>query len=204
GLDAAGLREACGGDTGPALRALEARGLVEAITTAPAAPEAPPCAPPRPGPALNPDQAAAATAILDAGQFECFLLDGVTGSGKTEVYFAVAEGLVRAGRQILILVPEIGLTPQLVARIRARFPGTIALLHSGRGERERLEAWRAAADGRAAIIVGTRSAVFTPAPRLGAIIVDEEHDPSYKQQESLRYSARDVAVMRARKLAIPV
>lgn len=204
GLDAAGLREACGGDTGPALRALEARGLVEAITTAPAAPEAPPCAPPRPGPALNPDQAAAATAILDAGQFECFLLDGVTGSGKTEVYFAVAEGLVRAGRQILILVPEIGLTPQLVARIRARFPGTIALLHSGLGERERLEAWRAAADGRAAIIVGTRSAVFTPAPRLGAIIVDEEHDPSYKQQESLRYSARDVAVMRARKLAIPV
>jgi primosomal protein N' (replication factor Y) len=156
------------------------------------------------GPALHDQQAAAVEAILSAEGFEAFLLDGITGSGKTEVYFAAMAAALRSGRQVLVLVPEIGLTPQLVARLEARFRCPLAILHSGLSDGERLAAWRRAASGAAPIVVGTRSAVFAPMPALGLIIVDEEHDASYKQQESLRYHARDVAVMRARRLNIPV
>jgi primosomal protein N' (replication factor Y) len=156
-------------------------------------------------PALNPAQRQAAEAILSGRRgFEVFLLDGVTGSGKTEVYFSVIEALLREDRQVLLLVPEIGLTPQILGRIRRRFACTLAVIHSGLTERERGDAWLLAASGAAAIVVGTRSAVFTPLPRLGAIIVDEEHDGSYKQQTGFRYHARDLAVVRARHGDVPV
>jgi primosomal protein N' (replication factor Y) len=156
------------------------------------------------GPVLHEQQATAVEAILSTNGFQTLLLDGITGSGKTEVYFAAMEETLRAERQVLVLVPEIGLTPQLVARLGARFNCPLSILHSGLSDGERFAAWRRAANGIAPIVVGTRSAVFTPMPRLGLIIVDEEHDGSYKQQESLRYHARDVAVMRARRLGIPV
>ena len=123
------------------------------------------------------------------------LLHGVTGSGKTEVYLRAAEPRWRAGRQALVLVPEINLTPQLVARFAERFAGRrIVALHSGLTPAQRLRSWLAAHLGRADIVLGTRLAVFAPLPRLGLIVVDEEHDPSYKQQEGARYSARDLAV----------
>ncbi len=156
-------------------------------------------------PELTGAQPQAAAAIAAAlGRFECLLLHGVTGSGKTEIYQqAIAEVLHRGG-QILLLVPEIALTPQLVARLRARHPVPIAVLHSGLSESQRLCAWLAARAGRAGLVLGTRSAVFAPMPDLALVIVDEEHDPSYKQQDGLRYLARDVAVMRARRLGIPV
>lgn len=203
GLDAAALQESCGGDWRRAARALQDRGWLEIAQTQLAPVTASPARFHR-GPALNEEQQAAASSIGAAQGFEVFLLDGITGSGKTEVYFSVMETLIRAGGQILLLVPEIGLTPQLVTRVSARFDCRLAVLHSGLAESERLSAWQAAADGAAPIIIGTRSAVFTPAPRLAAIIVDEEHDGSYKQQESLRYHARDVAIMRARNLGIPI
>ncbi|GHE22305.1 primosomal protein N' [Halomonas urumqiensis] len=132
------------------------------------------------------------------------LLDGVTGSGKTEVYLQLIEAVVRRGRQALVLVPEIGLTPQTLARFRARFQVQVVALHSGLTEHERLDAWEAAASGRAPIIIGTRSAIFTPLARPGAIIVDEEHDGSFKQQDGLRYHARDLAVARAHRHGIPL
>lgn len=139
-----------------------------------------------------------------AQQFQAFLLFGVTGSGKTEVYLqAIAEVLER-GQQALVLVPEISLAPQTVARFRARFLTEIAVLHSGRNETERLQAWRAARSGRAGIVIGTRSAIFTPFAHLGLIIVDEEHDLSFKQQDGFRYHARDLAVRRAQLENIPV
>ncbi|MBX3715070.1 MAG: primosomal protein N' [Burkholderiales bacterium] len=139
------------------------------------------------------------------GRFHPVLLSGVTGSGKTEVYLRlIAEALAR-GLQALYLVPEIGLTPQLEARVRERFPGVaIAAAHSHLGEGERAAAWLAAQSGRASIVMGTRLAALSPMPRLGLIVVDEEHDPSYKQHEGLRYSARDVAVRRAQMAGIPV
>ncbi len=155
--------------------------------------------------APNDSQAGAIDAILEAeGSFRAFLLDGVTGSGKTEVYFAVIDRLVRAGGQALVLVPEIGLTPQLVARFRAAFPFPLSVLHSGMTAGQRLRAWRAARDGESRVVVGTRSAIFTPLPRPAAIIVDEEHDPSYKQQDGFRYSARDLALMRGWREGVPV
>ncbi len=143
-------------------------------------------------------------AVAGATGFRGFLLDGVTGSGKTEVYLHCIQRVLAAGRQSLLLVPEIGLTPQLLERVRRRFPVPIAVLHSGLADGERLRAWTAAANGSAAIVIGTRSAVFTPLPRPGLVIVDEEHDTSYKQQDGFRYSARDLAVYRARQLGIPV
>ncbi len=136
--------------------------------------------------------------------FRAYLLHGVTGSGKTEVYLRLIARELAAGRQTLLLVPEIGLTPQLVGRLRARFGDELAVLHSGLTERERFLAWRSAHAGRAKLVVGTRSAVFAPLPAAGLIIVDEEHDPSYKQQRGFRYSARDLAVVRAQRLKIPV
>lgn len=156
------------------------------------------------GPALSEPQRAAVRQLAHDDGYAASLLFGVTGSGKTEVYLQLVARALAAQRQALVLVPEIGLTPQLVARFRARFPEPIAVLHSGLSDSERLCAWLAARDGRAAIVLGTRSAVFTPLARPGLIIVDEEHDLSYKQQDGFRYHARDVAVMRARREAVPI
>src|SRR4051812_1013050 len=158
-------------------------------------------------PALNPSQQEAADAIGGAQGFKPTLLYGVTGSGKTEVYLqACAQVLAREpDGQILILVPEINLTPQLEGNIRARFPGVmLATLHSSLSEGERMLHWLAAHQGQARIIFGTRLAILASLPQLKMIVIDEEHDPSYKQQEGLRYSARDLAVWRARQLAIPI
>ncbi len=160
-------------------------------------------------PTLNADQQAAVAAINAAEGFHCFLLDGITGSGKTEVYLQCIQQQLAAGRQCLVLVPEIGLTPQLLARFRQRFPaqaaaGGIAVLHSGLADGARLQAYSAARDGSAAIVIGTRSAIFTPLKQPGLIVVDEEHDASYKQQDGFRYSARDLAVWRARTLQVSV
>jgi primosomal protein N' (replication factor Y) len=157
----------------------------------------------------GPDLTAAQRAAVDEALAEAtdplpLLLFGVTGSGKTEVYLRVLEETLARGSQALVLVPEIGLTPQIVRRIRRRFDCEIAVLHSGLSEKERFEAWMSAQSGRASLVVGTRSAVFVPMPDCGLIVVDEEHDPSFKQQEGFRYSARDLAVVRARRAGIPV
>ena len=151
-----------------------------------------------PGPDLNADQRRALTVIREQSGFGAFLLDGVTGSGKTEVYLQLLADMLANDRQVLILVPEIGLTPQLVSRLKTRLGIEPAVLHSGLPDLERLQAWRAAQQGTAKLVCGTRSAVFTPMPNLGLIVVDEEHDHSFKQQEGLRYSARDLAIVRAK------
>jgi primosomal protein N' (replication factor Y) len=158
----------------------------------------------QPGPDLNEDQRRAVDTVREHAGFGAFVLDGVTGSGKTEVYLRLMEEVIRDGRQVLILVPEIGLTPQLVSRLRNRLGFTPAVLHSGLTDLERLTDWRQLRDGTAPLAVGTRSAVFVPLPRLGLVIVDEEHDHSFKQQEGLRYSARDLAIARAKHHDIPV
>ncbi len=150
------------------------------------------------------EQEAAIRALQKAEGFTPYLLDGVTGSGKTEVYLQAMTPLLEQGRQILVLVPEIGLTPQTVRRFERRFNVPVVALHSGLTDRERLHGWVRARDGEARIILGTRSAVFTPLPDAGLIIVDEAHDGSFKQQDGFRYSARDLAVWRARLLDIPV
>jgi len=158
-------------------------------------------------PALNDEQQEAADAIGGAVGFTPLLLYGVTGSGKTEVYLqACAQVLARDPQaQILILVPEINLTPQLEGNIRARFPGLmLATLHSSLSEGERVLHWLAAHQGQARIVLGTRLAILASLPHLQLIVIDEEHDPSYKQQEGLRYSARDLAVWRAHQLGIPI
>ena len=156
------------------------------------------------GPKLNPDQQAALDEIRSRSGFHASILDGVTGSGKTEVYLSLIAETIAAGRQVLVLVPEIGLTPQLVTRLRTRLGIEPALLHSGLSDLERLRAWRQARNGDAKLVVGTRSAVFTPMQDAGLVIVDEEHDHSFKQQEGLRYSARDLAIARAKHLDIPI
>jgi primosomal protein N' (replication factor Y) len=156
-------------------------------------------------PTLGNEQRAAADAVLaSSGGFEAFLLDGVTGSGKTEVYLALIERALAQGRQSLLLVPEIGLAPQALKRLTARFGVAVEVLHSNLAEGDRARAWLRAREGSAKVIVGTRSAVFTPLPHAGLVIVDEEHDASYKQQEGFRYHARDLAVVRARALGVPV
>ena len=153
----------------------------------------------------TPEQGLAIDAIAAArGAFAPFLLHGVTGSGKTEVYLRAIEVVVARGEQALVLVPEIALTPQLVARFAQRFDAPLAVLHSSLSDQERLRAWRAARSGTAPVVIGTRSAIFAPLARPGLIVVDEEHDPSYKQQEGFRYSARDLALVRAQRLSIPV
>ena len=157
------------------------------------------------GPELTPEQHTAVAAIEAAhGQYAPFVLHGVTGSGKTEVYLRAIAATIARDEQALVLVPEISLTPQLVARFAARFPGPLAVLHSGLTDTERLLAWRAARAGSAPVVIGTRSAVFAPLARPGLIVVDEEHDPSYKQQDGFRYSARDLALARAQRHGIPV
>jgi primosomal protein N' (replication factor Y) len=155
---------------------------------------------------FNADQRQAIAAIMAArGTFAPFVLFGVTGSGKTDVYLDVAAQLIAAGGQVLLLVPEINLTPQLEQRVRAALPGAaIALLHSGLPDGERRQHWRAAAEGEANLVLGTRLALFAPLPSLSLIIVDEEHDGSYKQQDNVRYHARDVAVWRAHRRGVPI
>ena len=157
-----------------------------------------------PGPALNPAQRAALEVLREDNGFRTILLEGVTGSGKTEVYLQAVLDCLAAGRQALVLVPEIGLTPQTLQRFRARLGVPVLALHSGLADGERARAWLAMARGEAQVLVGTRSAIFTPLPRAGLIVVDEEHDASYKQQDGIRYHARDLALVRARALGVPV
>jgi primosomal protein N' (replication factor Y) len=185
-------------------RALAQKGLAAEFETRADDPELPSPCDPAAGPELNCDQQAAVAAIGAATGFHASVLDGVTGSGKTEVYLHLIGETIAAGRQVLVLVPEIGLTPQLVSRLRKRLGIEPALLHSGLSDLERLHAWRQARSGDAKLIVGTRSAVFTPLRDAGLVIVDEEHDSSFKQQEGLRYSARDLAIARAKHLDIPI
>lgn len=154
---------------------------------------------------LNAGQEAAVAEITGAlGGYRAFLLEGVTGSGKTEVYLRVAQEVLARGGQVMVLLPEISLTPQLEARFRARFSAPVAVFHSALADGERRRAWLAMQRGEAAVLLGTRSAVFTPMPAPGLIVLDEEHDTSFKQQDGFRFSARDVAVMRASLLNIPV
>ncbi|MEL0624746.1 primosomal protein N' [Marinomonas arenicola] len=156
-------------------------------------------------PVLNQEQRLATDHLLDmASSFGVALLDGVTGSGKTEVFLRVMEKLIEDGKQILVMVPEIGLTPQTLKRFESRLHTDIVLMHSHMSDRERLDAWLLSASGHAKVIIGTRSAAFIPAPNLGLIVIDEEHDASYKQHEGFRYHARDLAIKRAQSLNIPV
>lgn len=162
-----------------------------------------------PAPTLNQAQDVAAQAICGISGYKTVLLHGITGSGKTEVYLRAAQHALAQGKQVLFMVPEINLTPQLERSLRSRLaaiaaPDTLAILHSGLADGERLKAWLRAQRGEARILLGTRLSIFTPMPELGLIIVDEEHDASYKQQEGLRYSARDLAVWRGHDLQIPV
>lgn len=153
---------------------------------------------------LNSDQMKAVTAIRDRSGFHVSLLDGVTGSGKTEVYLHLMQDHLDAGRQILILVPEIGLTPQLLSRLSRRLGKDPVVLHSSLSDGARLAAWRDVRSGAADVVIGTRSAVFVPMKNPGLIIVDEEHDNSLKQQEGFRYSARDLAIARGMHSQVPV
>ncbi len=158
-----------------------------------------------PQPILNECQAQAVKEVIASfNSFQPFLLFGITGSGKTEVYLRIIEEALKQNKQALVLVPEIGLTPQTIMRFQQRFTIEITVIHSNLTDNERLKAWFLARDNIAKIVIGTRSAIFTPMPNLGVIIIDEEHDLSFKQQEGLRYFARDLAVMRARYEKIPL
>jgi len=158
-----------------------------------------------PAPVLHTEQRAAVTAVTNAfDTYQAFLLEGVTGSGKTEVYLQLIAQCVSQGKQALVLIPEIGLTPQMIRRFEKRLACAIAVLHSGLSDSERLAAWLAAREGNVAVILGTRSAIFTPLQNPGLIVIDEEHDASFKQQEGFRYSARDLAIWRAHHNHIPI
>ena len=161
--------------------------------------------PTRSAPALGEEQQQAVDAVAASlGGYQTFLLDGVTGSGKTEVYLALIARVLAQGRQALLLVPEIGLAPQTLRRLRERLGVPVEVIHSNLADGARARAWLRARNGEAKVILGTRSAVFTPLPQAGLVIVDEEHDGAYKQQEGFRYHARDLAVVRARALGVPV
>jgi len=167
----------------------------------PRLPAAPPLPPPDAPQRLTPPQAAALAAVkaaLDAGGFARFLLDGVTGSGKTEVYLQAIVHCLAAGRQAIVLVPEISLTPQAAQRFRARLREGVGVFHSGLAAGERYAVWEGMRAGRLQVVLGPRSAIFAPCPRLGLVVIDEEHDSSYKQTEKPRYHARSVAMLRAR------
>jgi primosomal protein N' (replication factor Y) len=184
-----------------AARRLTEAGLIERAEPAPPASFFPAA----PAHALHAEQDAAVAAVTEAfGRFQPFLLDGVTGSGKTEVYLSLIERTLAQGRQALLLVPEIGLAPQTVRRLRDRLGVPVEVLHSNLAEGERARAWLRMRSGEARVVLGTRSAVFTPLPHAGLIIVDEEHDGAYKQQEGFRYHARDLALVRGRALQVPV
>jgi primosomal protein N' (replication factor Y) len=198
-LDAAALNQRLP-DWRPALRSLLGRGFAEECRGSAILRVASQNPPP-----LNPEQAAAVAAILGGlGQFSPLLLEGVTGSGKTEVYLEAIEACLAAGRQALVLVPEIGLTPQTLRRFQRRLNVEVHSYHSGMPEGARARAWTAMARGEARLLVGTRSAVFAPLPQPGLIVIDEEHDGSYKQQDGFRYHARDFALVRAKALGVPI
>ena len=185
-------------DASPAARSLARKELITLEAETPASSYAPYT--PR---QLNVHQQAAYAQIrsaIESHQFCTFLLEGVTGSGKTEVYLQSIEACLASGRSALLLVPEIGLTPAVAGQFFSRFGDRVAILHSAFHDAERAEQWRRIRSGRARVVVGTRSGVFAPVRNLGLVIVDEEHDASYKQQEAPRYHGRDVAVMRAQEL----
>ena len=183
-----------------AARRLDQAGLIERTRADAAEP-----APVTDAPSLSDEQRQAVDVIGESlGRFQPFLLDGVTGSGKTEVYLALIEQVIAQGKQALLLVPEIGLAPQTLRRLRERLGVTVEVIHSNLAEGERARAWLRARSGEAKVILGTRSAIFTPLPHAGLIVVDEEHDSAYKQQEGFRYHARDLAILRGRALDVPV
>ncbi len=183
------------------LKILASKGLVERVAAAPLLTADSPVE----EIILNGEQQSAFEIIrANLGTNKRFLLDGITGSGKTEVYLKAISEILNQGKQAIILVPEIGLTPQLISRFRQRIRAHMVVLHSGLSDSERLGAWVQARDGIASIVLGTRSAIWTPLQRPGLFIIDEEHDPSYKQQESFRYSARDIAILRANNANIPI
>ena len=154
---------------------------------------------------LNDYQTICLQKILDKkNMFQTFLLEGVTGSGKTEVYLQVIADILKDGKQVLVLVPEISLTPQTIARFRARFKVPMVTMHSGLSEKDRLFSWLKTKTGEAKLVIGTRSAIFASFLSLGLIVVDEEHDHSFKQQDHFRYHARDLAIKRASLIGIPV
>lgn len=189
-------------DCGAALRALQEKGLAHRVSAEPAPAAARQAEQPL---TLNAGQNRAFTAVAGKLQgFHCHLLEGITGSGKTEIYLQLIAKVLASGRQVLVLIPEIGLTPQTLERFQNRFNCPVTTLHSGLSESSRFRAWLDARSGRARIIIGTRSAAFLPLLEPGLIIIDEEHDPSFKQQDGFRYSARDLAIYRARQLDIPV
>lgn len=188
------------------IRTLHKKGLIEAFHQA--VPDCNICADPKtllaePALHLRAEQQQVMDSLTLNG-FNSYLLQGETGSGKTEIYLQAIARVLQAGKQALVLIPEINLTPQTLGRFQRRFNCEIAVLHSGLNDRQRLDAWQGARDGRVRILIGTRSAIFTPMKEAGIIIIDEEHDSSYKQQEGFRYAARDVAVMRASREQIPV
>ena len=154
---------------------------------------------------LTTEQNFAITEVLkSSSEFNGFLLHGVTGSGKTEVYLSITEQLLKKGKQVLVLVPEIGLTPQMISRFQERIEGRVVAVHSQLNDTQKQDAYLMAKDGDAKVILGTRSAIFTPIPNLGLVIVDEEHDNSFKQQSNFRYSARDLSFMRAKFANVPL
>ena len=184
------------------LRALQEKGWLAGCSL-PAAVEVADEPAARPTPTAAQAEAIAAVA-QGADGFSVSLLDGVTGSGKTEVYLRLAADVLAAGKSVLVLVPEISLTPQLFERFRARLGPTVRTLHSGFTDKERELTWQRVRLGLSRVLLGTRSAVFTPIPDLGLVIVDEEHDPSFKQAEGFRYSGRDLAVVRAHRAGCPI
>ncbi len=201
----AARRAGCGAGV---VRGLMARGLVEEFVAA-ADPPSHAAAPQwrASGPTLSADQQAAArrlVALIEVGRFGATLLDGVTGSGKTETYFAAIAAVIERGRQVLVLLPEIALGTQWLLRFRERFGVPPREWHSDVGQSERRDTWRAVAAGRAPVVVGARSALFLPFADLGLIVVDEEHDPSFKQEDGVVYQARDMAVLRASLAGIPI
>ncbi|MDR9499891.1 MAG: primosomal protein N' [Hydrogenovibrio sp.] len=191
----------------PALKRFEKQGWVETVQVSCLAGQRPATRPHQTNPILNPEQQAAVDQVdrvAQSGEFGAFLLEGVTGSGKTEAYLGMIERVIERGRQALVLVPEIGLTPQTVARFEAYLGQPVAVMHSGLNDSERHCAWSAVRQGDVAVLLGTRSALFTPFQNLGLCILDEEHDLSFKQQDGVRYSARDALVRRAHLEQVPV
>jgi primosomal protein N' (replication factor Y) len=195
------LRQQLGRGGSAAMRRLLQRGWIGVTSLPPSRPARPVLA----GPPLHPEQQAVITAIEGCAEgYSGHLLEGITGSGKTEVYLRLIDAALERGRQALVLVPEIALTPQTLRRFRERLAAPVLPLHSGLGERERARAWAQARSGQPCVVLGTRSAIFTPLPRAGLIVVDEEHDGSYKQGDGFRYHARDLALVRGKALDVPV